>query len=136
LLSTATVLPPPPRCRRRAAAKLSPPSCLRQAAAAAAPPPSCRRRRAVRWSATRGTSSYKIKNELFSLEKLHWRVAEIVRHHVTWGDCTHLLFWSRWKPAAGGIMVSVFFLGVCCLLFFCVVHEVTVLVKKFESTIP
>jgi len=31
--------------------------------------------------------------------------------------------------------VSVFFLGVCCLLFFCVVHEVTVLVKKFESTI-
>jgi hypothetical protein len=32
-------------------------------------------------------------------------------------------------------MVSVFFLGVCCLLFFCVVHEVTVLVKKFESTI-
>ena len=29
-------------------------------------------------------------------------------------------------------MVSVFFLGVCCLLFFCVVHEVTVLVKKFE----
>ena len=32
----------------------------------------------------------------------------------------------------GGIMVSVFFLGVCCLLFFCVVHEVTVLVKKFE----
>ena len=35
----------------------------------------------------------------------------------------------------GGIMVSVFFLGVCCLLFFCVVHEVTVLVKKFESKI-
>ena len=35
-------------------------------------------------------------------------------------------------------MVSVFFLGVCCLLFFCVVHKVTVLVKKFkkfESTI-
>ena len=32
-------------------------------------------------------------------------------------------------------MVTVFFLGVCCLLFFCVVHEVTVLVKKFESTI-
>ncbi len=36
-------------------------------------------------------------------------------------------------------MVSVFFLGVCCLCFFCVVHEVTVLVekfpKKFESTI-
>ena len=35
-------------------------------------------------------------------------------------------------------MVSVFFLGVCCLLFLCVVHEVTVLVKKFkkfESTI-
>ncbi len=35
-------------------------------------------------------------------------------------------------------MVLVFFLGVCCLLFLCVVHEVTVLVKKFkkfESTI-
>ena len=32
-------------------------------------------------------------------------------------------------------MVSVFFLGVCCLLFLCVVHKVTVLVKKFESTI-
>ena len=35
-------------------------------------------------------------------------------------------------------MVLVFFLGVCCLLFLCVVHKVTVLVKKFkkfESTI-
>ena len=35
-------------------------------------------------------------------------------------------------------MVLVFFLGVCCLLFLCVVHEVTVLAKKFkkfESTI-
>ena len=39
--------------------------------------------------------------------------------------------------AGGDHGVSVF-VGVCCLLFLCVVHEVTVLVKKFkkfESTI-
>ena len=36
--------------------------------------------------------------------------------------------------AGGDHGVSVF-LGVCCLLFLCVVHEVTVLVEKFESTI-
>ena len=34
--------------------------------------------------------------------------------------------------AGGDHGVSVF-LGVCCLLFLCVVHEVTVLVKKFEK---
>ncbi len=40
---------------------------------------------------------------------------------------------------AGGDHGVRVFLGVCCLLFLCVVHEVTVLVKKlpkkFESTI-
>jgi hypothetical protein len=71
----------------------------------------------------------------FHLKKLHRRVAEIVRHHVTSGDRTHLLFEAAGSRRPGGIMVSVFFLGVCCLFFFCVVHEVIVLVKKFESTI-
>jgi hypothetical protein len=59
----------------------------------------------------------------FHLKKMHRRVAAIVRHHVTSGNRT------------GGIIVSVFFLGVCCLLFLCVVHEVTVLVKKFATIV-
>jgi hypothetical protein len=57
---------------------------------------------------------------LISLSKVHRRVAEIVRHCTTSRDHTHLLIWSRWKPAAGEVMVSVFFLGVllvCNVLF-------------------
>ena len=55
-----------------------------------------------------------------------------MRHHVTSGDRTHLLFWSRWKPAVGGDHGVSVFLGVCCLLFFCVVHEVTVWLKSLS----
>ncbi len=53
----------------------------------------------------------------FHFKKLHCHVAEIVRHRATLGDRTHLLFWSRWKPAAGGDHGVSVFLGVCCLLF-------------------
>ena len=38
----------------------------------------------------------------YHFKKLHHRVAEIVHHRATSGDRTHLLFWSRWKPTAGG----------------------------------
>jgi len=53
----------------------------------------------------------------FHFTKLHRRVAKIVHHRVTSGDRTHLLFWSCWKPAAGGDHGVSVFLSVCCLLF-------------------
>jgi hypothetical protein len=78
----------------------------------------------------------------YHFKKLHCRVAEIVHHRATAGDCTHLLLRSRWKPTAGGIMVLVFLcvllvlFGELCTQLFCmcaacvicciVQHEVTV----------
>ena len=55
---------------------------------------------------------------LFHFTKLHRHVAEIVHHHATLGDCTHLLFWSRLKPEAGRDHGVVFFqvCAACCLL--------------------
>jgi len=47
----------------------------------------------------------------YHFKKLHHRVAEIVHHRATSGDRTHLLFWSRWKPTAGGDHG----VGCCCL---------------------
>jgi hypothetical protein len=66
----------------------------------------------------------------FHLKKLHRRVAEIVR-----AIALTYYFEAAGSRRPGGIMVSVFFLGVCCLLFLCVVHEVTVLVKKIAMIV-
>ena len=44
----------------------------------------------------------KIKEKLVSHKKLHRRVAVIDIDRATYGDRTHLLNWSRWKPAGGG----------------------------------
>jgi len=41
---------------------------------------------------------------------MHCRVAEIKVDRTMYGDRTHLLIWSRWKLAAGGIHgVGVFY---------------------------
>ncbi len=48
----------------------------------------------------------------------------MVLYSVMYGDFTHLKNWSRWRPASGGgIMVSMFFFRLDCVVWFVVLGE-------------
>ncbi len=73
------------------------------------------------WAASWRIIANKIKLKLVSRKKLHRRVVQMVLYRAMYGDFTHLINWSRWRPASGGgswcrcfFLSKIYFCVLCC----------------------